>query len=143
MAADTLPPSGKGVEGRAFSRYGAATVVMETLLVVSGFNMDRGTELTFVRVNIDIKESDMALGSVPGKVDCSNAEGGHCVFKSFIISIFFVSSLYVLTTLICRPEDPNQLSELSAALSPLPHFCLLQMYIKDKFRSYLYYHKEC
>ena len=38
MAVDMLPPGGKGVGDRAFSRYGLATVVMEILLMVGGFN---------------------------------------------------------------------------------------------------------
>ena len=42
---------------------------MEILLMVGGFNVDGGAELTLVRVNNDIQESDMGLGGVPGEVD--------------------------------------------------------------------------
>ena len=42
---------------------------MQILLIVGGFNVDGGAELTFVDVSIDIQEGDMGLGVVPGKVD--------------------------------------------------------------------------
>ena len=42
---------------------------MQILLMVSEFDVDRGTELTLVDVNIDIQESDVGLGDVPGEVD--------------------------------------------------------------------------
>ena len=64
MAVDTLPSSGKGVGDRVFGRYGVATVVMEILLVVGGFKVDRGAEFTLVNVNINIQESDMGLRGV-------------------------------------------------------------------------------
>ena len=69
MRADTPPPVGKGIEDRAFSRYAEATVVMQILLTVGGFNIDGGVELTLVDVNINIQAGDMELGSVPGEVD--------------------------------------------------------------------------
>ena len=42
---------------------------MQVLLMVSGFDVDGGAELTLVDVNIDILESDMGPGGVPGEVD--------------------------------------------------------------------------
>ena len=42
---------------------------MEILLMVGGFNVDRGAELTLLDVNIDIQEGDMGLGGVSGEVD--------------------------------------------------------------------------
>ena len=65
------------------------------------------------------------------------AEEGHGVFKSFIISIFFISSLYVLTTLICGPDDAIQLSEVSAAISPLP-LLFITVYMQI-FRTYFFW----
>ena len=41
---------------------------MEILLVVSGFNMDRGMEMTMVNADIDVQEGDMGEGSVPREV---------------------------------------------------------------------------
>ena len=38
-------------------------------MVVGGFNVDGGAELTLVDVNIDIQEGDMGLGGVPSEVD--------------------------------------------------------------------------
>ena len=69
MGADALPPGGKGVGDRAFCRYGVATVVMQILLMVGGFDVDGGTELTLIDVNIDIQEGDMGLGGVPCELD--------------------------------------------------------------------------
>ena len=45
------------------------TVVVEILLGVSVFNMDRGAELTVVNVDTDVQKSDLGGGNVPGKVD--------------------------------------------------------------------------
>ena len=44
-------------------------VLIERLLGVGGFDMDRGVELTMVNVNIHIQRTDVGGGSVPGKVD--------------------------------------------------------------------------
>ena len=65
MGADVPPPGSKGIRDRVFNRYGVATVVMEILLMVGGFDVDGGAELTLV----DIQEGDMGLGGVPGEVD--------------------------------------------------------------------------
>ena len=37
--------------------------------MVGGFDVDGGAELTLLDMNIDIQESDMGLGGVPGEVD--------------------------------------------------------------------------
>ena len=67
MGADVLLPGSKGIGDRAFDRYGVATV--QILLMVGGFDVDGGAELTLVDVNINIQEGDMGLGGVPGEVD--------------------------------------------------------------------------
>ena len=69
MGADAPPPGSKGIRDRVFGQNGVATVVMQVLLMVSGFDVDGGAELTLVDVNIDIQESDMGPGGVPGDVD--------------------------------------------------------------------------
>ena len=69
MGADALLPGSKGIGDRAFSQYAVATVVMQILLMVGGFDVNGGVELTMVDVNIDIQEGDMGLGGVPGEVD--------------------------------------------------------------------------
>ena len=69
MRAGTLPPDGKGLWDRAFSRHGVKTAVMQILLMVGGFNVDRGAVLTMIDVNNDIQEDNMGYGGVPGEVD--------------------------------------------------------------------------
>ena len=69
MGADAPPPGSKGIGDRAFGRFGVATVVMQLLLMVGGFDVDGGAELTLDNVNIDIQEDDMGLGGVPDEVD--------------------------------------------------------------------------
>ena len=69
MGTDALPPGSKGIGDRLFGRYGVATVVMQILLMVGGFDMDGGAELTLTDVNIDNQEGDMGLGGVQGEVD--------------------------------------------------------------------------
>ena len=44
-------------------------MIVEILLEVGGFNMNRGTELTMVDVDIDIQKGDAGGGSVPGEMD--------------------------------------------------------------------------
>ena len=44
-------------------------MVVEILLGVGGFNMDKGAELTMIDVDIDIQKGDVGGGSVPSKVD--------------------------------------------------------------------------
>ena len=63
------PRGSKRIGDRAFCRYGVATVVMQILLMVGGFDVDGSAELTLVDVNIDIQEGDMGLGGVAGEAD--------------------------------------------------------------------------
>ena len=42
MGADALSPGSKGIGDRACSRYGVATMVMQILLMVGRFDVDRG-----------------------------------------------------------------------------------------------------
>ena len=69
MVTDTAPSSGKGVRYGAFSRCGVTAMVVEVLLGVDGFDVDRGAEMTMINTDIDVQKSDMGGGSVPGEVD--------------------------------------------------------------------------
>ena len=42
--------------------------VVEVLLGVGGFNVDRGVEMTMFNTDIDVQKSDMGGGSVPAEV---------------------------------------------------------------------------
>ena len=42
LRADALHPGSKGIGVRVFGRYGVATVVMQILLMVGGFDVDGG-----------------------------------------------------------------------------------------------------
>ena len=44
-------------------------MVVEVLLGVGGFDVDRGAEMIMVDTDIDVQKSDMGEGSVPGEVD--------------------------------------------------------------------------
>ena len=44
-------------------------MVMEVLLEVGGFHVDRDAEMTMFNTDIDVLKSDMGGGSVPGEVD--------------------------------------------------------------------------
>ena len=68
VIADTAPSSGKRVRYGAFGRSGVTAMVMEVLLGVGGFDVDRGAEMAMVNANIDVQKSDMG-GSVPGEED--------------------------------------------------------------------------
>ena len=46
-----------------------SAVIVEILLGVGGFNMDRGAELTMIDADIDVQKGDMGRGSVPAEVD--------------------------------------------------------------------------
>ena len=59
MGADAPPPGSKGIGDRAFGRYGMATVVMQVLLMVGGFDIGGGAEFTLVDVNIDIHDAHL------------------------------------------------------------------------------------
>ena len=39
---------------------------MQILLMVGGFDVDGGVELTLVSMNIDIQKGDVGFGGVPG-----------------------------------------------------------------------------
>ena len=44
-------------------------MVVEVLLGVGGFDVDRGAEMNMFNTDIDVQKSDMGGGSVPGEVD--------------------------------------------------------------------------
>ena len=44
-------------------------MIVEILLEVGGFNMDRGAELAMVDEDIDVQKGDVGRGSVPDEVD--------------------------------------------------------------------------
>ena len=69
VVADTAPSSGKGVRYGVFGGGGVTAMVVEVLLGVGGFDVDRGAEMTMVNTDIDVQKSDMGGGSVPGEVD--------------------------------------------------------------------------
>ena len=69
VVADTLPLSGKRVRYEAFGGGGVRAMVVEVLLGVGGFDVDRGVEMTMFNTDIGIQKSDMGGGSVPGEVD--------------------------------------------------------------------------
>ena len=62
MATDALPLSGSGIRDWAFGGNGVESVVVEILLEVGEFDMDRGAELTVVSAVIDIQECNMEKG---------------------------------------------------------------------------------
>ena len=47
MVTDMTPSSGKGVRDKAFGCCGVTVMVMEVLLGVGGFDVDRGAEMTW------------------------------------------------------------------------------------------------
>ena len=69
VVADMATSSGKGVRYGAFGGGGVTAVVVEVLLGVGGFDVDRGVEMTMFNTDIDVQKSDMGGGSVPGEVD--------------------------------------------------------------------------
>ena len=50
MAADTAPSSGKGVRYGAFGGGGVTAMVVEVLLGVGGFDVERGAEMTMFKM---------------------------------------------------------------------------------------------
>ena len=44
-------------------------MIVEILLGVGGFNMDRGVELTMVDADIDIQKNEVGGGRVPGEMN--------------------------------------------------------------------------
>ena len=69
VVADTVPSSGKGVRYGVFGGSGVTAMVVEVSLGVDGFDVDGGAEMAMVNTDIDIQESDMGGGNVPGEVD--------------------------------------------------------------------------
>ena len=69
MVADTAPSSGKGVRYGAFGGGGVTALVMEVLLGVGRFDVDRGAEMAIFDADIDVQKGDMGRGDVPGEVD--------------------------------------------------------------------------
>ena len=67
VVADTAPSSGKGVRYGAFGGGGVTAVVVEVLLGVGGFYVDRGAEITMLNMDIDVQKSDIGGGSIPGE----------------------------------------------------------------------------
>ena len=68
VVADTVPSSDKGVRYGAFGGGGVTAMVVEVLLGVGGFDVDRGVEMTMVDTDI-VQKSNMGGGSVAGEVD--------------------------------------------------------------------------
>ena len=59
VVAVTVPSSGKGVSYGAFAGGGVtAMVIMEVLLGVGGFDVDRGAEMTMFNTDIVVQKSD-------------------------------------------------------------------------------------
>ena len=69
MVADTAPLSGKGVRYGAFGEGGVTAMVVEVLLGVGRFDVDRGAEMAIFNTDIDVQKCDVGEGSVPGEVD--------------------------------------------------------------------------
>ena len=46
MVTDTVPSNGKGVRYGGFGRNGVTAMVVEVLVVVGGFDVDKGAEMT-------------------------------------------------------------------------------------------------
>ena len=69
VVADTAPSSGKGVRYGAFGGGGVTAIVVEVLLGVGRFDVDRGAEMAIFNMDIDVQKGDMGGGSVPGEVD--------------------------------------------------------------------------
>ena len=81
MIMDTAPLSGKRVRYGVFGRYGVTAIVVEVLLGIVGFDVDRGAEMTVVNVDIDVQKSDVGGGCVPGEVDGYPIPHGRSVLK--------------------------------------------------------------
>ena len=69
MVADTSASSGKGVRYGAFGGGGATAMVVEVLLGVGRFDVDRVAEMAILNTDIDVQKDDVGGGSVPGEVD--------------------------------------------------------------------------
>ena len=69
VVSDMAPLSGKGIRYGAFGGGGVTAMVVEVLLGVGGFDLDRGVEMTIFNMDIDVQNSNMGGGSVPVEVD--------------------------------------------------------------------------
>ena len=69
MVADTAPLSGKGVRYGAFGGSGVTALVVEVLLGVGRFDVDKGAEMVIFDTDIDVQKGDMGRGGGPGEVD--------------------------------------------------------------------------
>ena len=69
MVTDTASSSGKGVRYGAFGGGEVTALVVEVLLGVGRFDMDKGPEMAIFDMDIDVQEGDMGRGGVPGEVD--------------------------------------------------------------------------
>ena len=69
VVADAAISSGKGVRYGAFGGGGVTAMVLEVLLGVGRFDVDRGAEMAIFNTDVDVQKGDMGGGSVPGEVD--------------------------------------------------------------------------
>ena len=69
MVADTASSSGKGLRYGEFGGGGVTALVVEVLLGVDRFDVDRGAEMAIFDVDIDVEKGDMGRGGVPGEVN--------------------------------------------------------------------------
>ena len=67
--ADTASSSSKGVRYGSFAGGGVTALVVEVLLGVVRFDVDRGAEMAIFNVDIDVENGVMGRGGVPGEVD--------------------------------------------------------------------------
>ena len=66
---DAAPSSGKGVRYGAFGGGGVTAMVVEVLLGVGRFDVDRDAEMAIFNMDINVQKGDMGGGSVPVEVD--------------------------------------------------------------------------
>ena len=69
MVADAAPSGGTGVRYGVFGGDGVTAMVVEVLLGVGGFDVDRCEEMTMFNMDINVLKIYMGGGSVPGEVD--------------------------------------------------------------------------
>ena len=68
VVANAPTTDGLGERYRTFCGWGMTAGKVEVLLVVGGFDVDRGAEARLVNKDVNIKEGDMGKGSCsPGK----------------------------------------------------------------------------
>ena len=66
MVADMASSSGKGVRYGAFGGGGVTALVVEVLLGVGGFDVDRGAEMAIFDMDINVQKGDTCFkGTVP------------------------------------------------------------------------------